>query len=117
MSYIRWLFWELVYLFRRTPKDLGGFLIMSHRRRRPWWKFKPNLFHSDAGSEWHIYFEDAQCYTASRIMLMVDLHIAFDGSRVTGLNIWDESLEKAKKEYVDEYERKCKEAGKAKTGN
>ncbi len=92
-----WLFWRVVYCFRRTPRTFDGYLTRAIRCWWPWKKFQPSAFHNDDGNQWHIYLVDEQSYTVSRQSLQVELHIGMETGEITGFNVWDETLEAAGK--------------------
>lgn len=92
MKYMRWLAWSAYYLFIPESKDFGWYMQKIIRTRKPWKKFRPNLFHSDAGRQWQIWFSDEMSYTVSGLTLKVDAMISEETGQVVGLDIWDESL-------------------------
>ncbi len=92
MKWLRWIMWSLLYAARPRPKELAGYLRQTERTWPPWRKFRPNVYRSDEGKEWHVWFRDERAYTISRQSLQVDLHIGMESGEIVGLDIWDESL-------------------------
>ena len=89
-AYFRWAFWSLVYLCRRRPKSLDQWLIRTTRCRKPWWKFKPSIFHNAHGKMWQVFFKDEHC-CFERANLQVEVGRTESGE-IVAMNIWDEML-------------------------
>ena len=88
---VKWLFFLAWYLFRQKPKDFAGYLKMLERRRSPWWKFRPCVYHNDDDKQWEIWFEDESSYGESRLW-NVTVHVGQESGRVTGVLVCDEAL-------------------------
>lgn len=88
---LRYLFWRLVYVFRRRPRTFDAFLLWGTRCRPPWWKFKPSLFRNDAGNQWEVYLANERCHM-KRGILAVELHIGCDTGQIVGFTVFDEVL-------------------------
>ncbi len=97
MKWLRWIMWSLFYAVRPRPEDLAGYLRRIGQTSPPWRTFRPNVYRSDEGKEWHVWFRDEQAYVISRQSLQVDLHIGMESGEIVGLTIWDESLKDAVK--------------------
>ena len=95
MKWLRWLFWVIVYWFRREPRTLEAFLVRVERCRPPWWTFKPSVWHNDEGREWHVYLSDESTYTDPNYMLRVDLHRIRETEEVVGFDVYDKDLQGA----------------------
>lgn len=91
LKYFAWAWWCLFYAVTPRPKDLGDFIISHSRRRVPWWKFKPNVYHSDDGKQWRVSFKGEDSYTRT-MQLQVEARIDRETEEIVGLTIWDEIL-------------------------
>lgn len=91
-KFIRWLFWNVVYVGRHQPGELGAYLDRRMRCRWPWKKFNPSVYHNDDGNEWHVYLSGERSYTRARQALKVDLHIGMETGQIVGFDVWDENL-------------------------
>ena len=94
--YLRWLAWTLWYLPQRQPRyirldGLRAQLLRMERTRRPWWKWKPGIWHNTDGRQWHVTFSDEQDYTICGT-LKAELHIGQETGDIVGLTIFDETL-------------------------
>ena len=93
MRYLTWLMWTFAYLFRPKPTELVAYLTRSERTRPPWWKFKPSLYHNDAGKQWEIWFDNESCYSQTSV-ISVTAHVGMESGEIVGFTIWDETLKK-----------------------
>jgi hypothetical protein len=91
LTYLKWIYWKIYYLFRPCPKELLPLLIQGERTRPPWWRFKPYMWHNDEGNQWEIYFTEERDYTQVQD-IRVTAHIGLDTGKIIGLTIWDENL-------------------------
>jgi hypothetical protein len=96
MAFFRWLFWRVYYLFRGRPRDLAGFMESLMRTRWPWTKFKPYVWHNDAGREWEIYLTNEPCYCRhiNTGDLKIDVMVEDDSGRICGLRLFDSTVNK-----------------------
>ena len=92
IRYLRWAFWSVCYLFRRTPRNLHDWLQRSIRTRKPWWKFKPTAYHNHDGQQWDVWFEDEEYVCVGSQHLRAQVHIGQESGRVVGLVIYDSTL-------------------------
>ena len=88
---IRWLFWKSFYFFLPQPQNLGVYLERSERTRWPRWKFKPDVWHNEAGKQWEIYLENESHYVEPRTVRAY-AHISEYDGRIIGLTILDREL-------------------------
>ncbi len=93
---LRWIFWNIAYMFRRRPKEFAAFLLWGSRC---YWqrKFRPYLWHNDDGSQWQVYFTEERDYVQLD-NLSCDLHIGMETGDIVGLTIHDENLIRIKQE-------------------
>ncbi len=91
---VKWAFWNAVYLFRPSSKDLAAYLTRGGRTRWPWRKFKPAVLRNDDGKQWEIYLSDDMSYTDSQVMLKVLAHISMETGNIVGFTVWDETLKR-----------------------
>ena len=88
---IPWAFWNVVYLIKREPKSLDQLILKIQRTRYPFWKFKPYMYHNDAGKQWEIYFENDADHVRT-MTIPVEAHIGRESGKIIGITIWDETL-------------------------
>ncbi len=90
---LKYLFWVSYYCFLPTPRSLEGYLIRGMRKRWPWKKFKPCVYHNDDGGFWQIWLSNDRGYTsADKALVGVDLHFSMETGKVVGFNVYDERL-------------------------
>lgn len=94
LKFARWFFWRVFYTFRLRPKTFEGYMLRAIRRRWPWRKFRPSVWHNDDGKEWQIYFADERAFTERRT-ISVDCHIGMDSGTIVGFDVYDEILKRA----------------------
>ena len=91
--FFKWLFWTVVYCFRRRPTDLGKWLLKTERCHALWWKFRPSAWHNDDGKYWEICFTDERDFVEwPPRTLDVKCHIGEKSGNIVGLTIRDETL-------------------------
>lgn len=91
-KYARWAFWSVVYLFRRDPHTLDFHLTKVTRLQKPWFKWRPNVFRNDAGSEWEVWLENEGAYTRRCCIPDCEVAIDHETGRVVGVTLFDEIL-------------------------
>lgn len=91
-KFILWLFWNIVYAFKKHSTDFGDGMVMIERCVWPR-TFKPYVRHNDDGNMWHVYFTDERDYV-QRQPIDVEVHIGEESGDIVGLTIWDETLAK-----------------------
>ncbi len=91
MKLIRWLFWNVVYVFRRFPTDVDAFVTM---RQRCLWqrKFRPYVRHNDDGECWSVCLADDRSYTHTHEQMRCVPHFSEKTGRVVALTIYDSEL-------------------------
>ena len=100
IRFVLWLFWTAYYLPQPRARDLGAYLIRGTRTRRPWKRFRPNVWHNDDGNMWEVWLTDEESHAVSKQSMQVELHISMVTGKVTGFTVWDETLRK----MIDESE-------------
>lgn len=99
MRLIVWFFWIVVYAFRPKPRDLQPFLIRGKRRRLPWWKFRPYVWHDEHRRRWGVWFDDDEGYTEVSDLKGVEIHRSMETHQIVGLTIPERVL-KGKQEAI-----------------
>ena len=89
--FLRWVWWNAYYCWRPRPRDLRTWLARSMRCRPPWWRFRPHVWHNDAGGYWEVWFAEDRDYTERRV-LVCDVSVSLETGQVVGLKVWDEVL-------------------------
>jgi hypothetical protein len=90
-KYIRWLGWVLWYLPQPRPIEFSAELTRMCRLARPWWKFKPDGWHSEDGRWRDIYWSNSGHYVSTEL-LRVEVFRDHETREMTGLRIFDEQL-------------------------
>lgn len=90
--YLKWLFWTVVYAFRRRPKGFFSILKKALRCRRPWWKFRPSVYHNDEGREWEVFLANEDTYTRRCCIPDCEVAISRETGHVIGVTLYDEIL-------------------------
>lgn len=90
-KFVTWLFWTVYYAVRPVPRSLEGYLLRGTRRRWPWWKFKPSVWHNDDGRQWHICFREEESFRDQRDVT-VWCEIGQESGDIVGLVVWDKML-------------------------
>ena len=91
MKLVKYMFWNLLYKFRPSPKNGEELIKMLMRTRNPFSKFEPHLYRNEEGKMWQIYFKDEIDYVETRT-IKVEAHISRETGHVVGFNVWDEEL-------------------------
>lgn len=94
MSYVRWFLWTLWYLPQPKPREFQAIMRRMIRLHRPWWKFRPYVWHSDDGNQWEVCFSGDNDYCIGHEMLKVRVSVSRDTGQVVSLRIYDEELKK-----------------------
>lgn len=95
--FLLYLFWNLLYLPQRRPRDFTAYIERSIRTRWPWRKFRPNIWHNDDGGFWEIYFSNERAHSAAGVRIPVDIQYCVDTGKVTGLIVYDSDLKQLAK--------------------
>ena len=91
MTYIRWIFWTLYYAVSwRRDNSLEWAINRAMRTRRPWWKFKPCVWHNEYGW-WDVYLSEDDHYV-SREVLDVEVFRDFETKHIVGIRLYDSQL-------------------------
>ena len=91
-SYIRWAFWSVVYLFRIKPKDLDDWMLRTERTWKPWFKFKPHVWHNDNGKLWEIHLDNERNYSKT-VNITLDVEVGLETGKIVGFRIYDSQLQ------------------------
>lgn len=104
LKLLRWAFWNAVYGVRPRPYWLKDWITRHQRTAWPWRKFKPYVFHNDAGRQWDICLRPEPAYT-TRATLQVECDFDQETGVVTGFTVWDEVLNRAAEAQREELRR------------
>ena len=99
MPLVKWVFWSVAYWFVPQEKNLEAAVKRMVRTNYPYRKFKPCLMHNDAGRQWEIYFDNETDYVETRWIPVV-AHIGRETGSIVGVNIYDDTLGKPKRDVV-----------------
>lgn len=91
IKYLTWSFWCCYYAVTPRPKDFGDYIDSLMRRRVPWWKFKPYIYHNSHGKQWEIGWSEDRHYVKT-LTIQVEAHIDIDTNAIVGLTLFDEIL-------------------------
>ena len=91
--FAKWLFWTVVYRFRRRPAELAEWLLKTKRCRAPWKKFRPSVYHNADAKCWYVYFTDERDYVDwPPRTIYVGYYTGQESGNIVGLIIRDEAL-------------------------
>lgn len=90
MKYIKFILWNIYYLFVPKSDNIVLWLRRDLRCRFPR-KFKPCLWHNEEGKQWEIVFTQ-ESPVSQQMRLQVTADIGQDSGNIVGLTIWDETL-------------------------
>lgn len=88
-KYVSWLWWTCYYAVTPRSKDFGHYIRSLERRRVPWWKFQPHIYHRDGWSAWECSWKQGRHYV-SKMMLQVEAHIDCETEEIIGVTVYDE---------------------------
>jgi hypothetical protein len=91
MAYLQWIFWKVWYFLRPVENDLGAVMTWAMRTRKPWFKFRPNVYRNEEGRSWTVVLDDVSYYCQLGT-LRCDLLIEQGSNRIVGFDIWDSEL-------------------------
>lgn len=100
LRYIRWLWWTVYYAVTPRPKKLESFVQKLERTEKPWWRFKPNVWHNAPASQWEIRFASDRDYTEQR-MLEIEVSVSMETGQIVGMTVYDELLKSHKQQLAE----------------
>lgn len=101
IRFLKYIFWNLRYLFSAPDEDLEACLTRMRRTCWPWRKFGPHVWHNDDGRFWEIYLSNEQDYTDTGWTLRVDLCIGMETGDIVGMKISDRALKRLAAEVAE----------------
>jgi len=90
MRYIRWIFWNIVYLFCRRPNSLFTVSLHLSRTMRPGILFVPHIHRTP--KTWVVWLKDCESFTLVGKSLILYSLVAGPNDEIVGLIITDEQM-------------------------
>jgi hypothetical protein len=106
MKLIRYLFWNLVYLFDyRKSVTVNDWIKRFKRTRNPFRKFKPSVYFNEGLNEWQVYLKDCRSITwpLRNVTLSLNIMVDSDSGEIVGFDLFKKELERVLRIERDKY--------------